>query len=112
MTSGAPSTQVPWPSKVAALHFRAEENGTVAVGRQPDGAGQALAIAWSVALGAGSATAIAPRTAGSPAEYSDGPAAASSRIRSVTARLPSVIVPVLSKQSTSTRANVSTAGSS
>src|SRR5262245_11932595 len=55
MTSGAPSTQVPWPSKVAALHFRAEENGTVAVGRHPDGAGQALAIAWSVALGAGSA---------------------------------------------------------
>ena len=33
--SGAPRTQVPWPAKEPALHFRAEENATVAVACHP-----------------------------------------------------------------------------
>ena len=35
--SGAPITQVPWPSNVAALHLRADENGTPPVRVQPGG---------------------------------------------------------------------------
>ena len=33
--SGAPITHEPWPSNVAALHLRADENGTAAVRVQP-----------------------------------------------------------------------------
>jgi hypothetical protein len=97
---------VPWPSKLAALHLRADEKGTTAPASQPAGAGQAAAMARRVALGAGSAAASAPSAA------STWPSAPGSRITSATARSPAVIVPVLSKHSTSTRARISTAGSS
>ena len=43
--SGAPMTHVPWSSNVAALHLRADENGTAPVRVQPSGAGRPAPIA-------------------------------------------------------------------
>ena len=102
-TSGAPSTQVPCPSKLAALHLRAEENGTAESRAHPAGAGNAWPIAASVAFWSPSA-ASAPSAASTPV-------ASSSRMTRSNVMLPSVRVPVLSKQTTSTRASTSTAGS-
>ena len=65
-------------------------------------------MARRVALGLGSAAARPPRAAGGRLVAVARPAARSSG----TARSPSVSVPVLSRQITSTRARVSTAGSS
>ena len=48
--SGAPSTQVPCPVKLAALHLRAEENGTAAWRTHPAGGGKTCAMAASVAF--------------------------------------------------------------
>ncbi len=101
--SGAPSTQVPYPAKVAALHLRADENGTAAWRTHPCGGGQARPMAASVALRASS-------SASAPSAASAG-AWSSSRIKSSKAIVPSVRVPVLSKHTTSTRARPSTAGS-
>ncbi len=87
--------------------MRAEENGTAASARQPSGAGNAWPMARRVALGLGSAAARAPRAAAAASVP-----APSWGTSSCTARSPAVIVPVLSKQITSTLARVSTAGSS
>ena len=101
--SGAPSTQAPCPAKLAALHLRAEENGTPSWRAQPRGAGKARPMAASVALPAWS-------SASAPSAASAG-AWSSSRIRLSKAMVPSVRVPVLSRHTTSTRARPSTAGS-
>ena len=101
--SGAPSTQVPWPAKLAALHLRAEENGTAACRGHPCGGGNACPTAASVAL----------RFSSSASAPSAAPAGAwsSSRMRLSKPMVPSVRVPVLSRHTTSTRARPSTAGS-
>ena len=101
--SGAPSTQVPCPAKLAALHLRAEENGTASWRAHPCGGGKACPMAASVALRAWS-------SASAPSAASAG-AWSSSRIRLSNAIVPSVRVPVLSRHTTSTRASPSTAGS-
>ena len=101
--SGAPSTQVPWPAKLAALHLRAEENGTAACRAHPSGGGKACPTAASVALRFWS-------SASAPSAASAG-AWPSSRMRLSKAMVPSVRVPVLSRHTTSTRARPSTAGS-
>ena len=104
-SSGAPSTHVPWPPNVAALHLRADENGTNPVRCQDSGVGNAAADRGQrrVAVLVGRR---APRARPRPAP--DLRAARRGRTRCS----PSVSVPVLSKQTTSTRANPSTAGSS
>jgi len=104
-TSGAPSSQSPRAPNPAPLHFRADEKAAACVAVHPSGAGYRVAIAWSVALGVGSAAASAPRAAGTSAS-------ASSTSTVSTTTLPVVSVPVLSKQSVVTRASVSTADSS
>ena len=101
--SGAPSTQLPWPAKLAALHLRADENGTEAVRRHPPGGGKAWPIAASVPFGF-------PSSASAPSAASAGAWPSSGMSRSK-AMCPSVSVPVLSRHSTSTRARPSTAGS-
>ena len=101
-TSAAPRTHSPRPSNVAPPHLRAEENGTVAVRVQP-GSGQPSATAARLALGRGSAAPSAPS-----ASRTSGPSG-----RTSASRIPfSVSVPVLSAQTTSTRASPSIAGSS
>ena len=108
--SGAPSTQVPWPSKHAALHLRADENGTVAVTGQPGASGYRSPSARWVALGSGSEAATAASTA---SRWAAETAAVSPTGRtSATSIVPSVMVPVLSRHSTSTRASTSMAASS
>ena len=104
--SGAPITQVPWPSKVAPLHLRADEKATDAVRTHASDGVNAAARAARVAFGWGSsaraAMAPAARSSSIPSTHS----IAAKRIA------PSVRVPVLSRQTTSTRASPSTAGSS
>ena len=95
---------MPWSPNVAALHLRAEENGTKPVRVQESVVGNAAAMALSVALRSSSA-ASAPRAASTGAR-------SSSRSTRSNTMFPSVSVPVLSKQTTSTRASPSTAGSS
>ncbi len=105
--SGAPRTQVPFPSKLSELHLRAEEKGTEAVRRQapPGGGGKAAAMASRVSLRTGVSDPSAPRAAA----RSSCPSSASMRPKTSD---PSVRVPVLSTQTMSTRASPSTAGSS
>src|ERR1700754_4646377 len=73
-TSGAPSTQLPLPLKLAPLHLRADENGAVADTVQP-GDSYASATAARLALGRGSAAANAPSgplSGGSPSRSPNG----------------------------------------
>ena len=103
-TSGAPSSQLPWSTNAAADHFRADENGTDDCVCQP-GAGYSCATAARVGFGEFSDPPNAPSTA-SVCDCS-----ASSRVTSSLTAIPgSVSVPVLSTQTTSTRAKTSTAG--
>lgn len=114
-TSGAPISQATalpsLSSKAAPLYFRAEEKGSVSVHRHPpspsSGAGYASMIAWRLALGFGSEAPSAPSTR--PAYSSPVPLSVRT---SRTSMPPSVRVPVLSRQTTSTRARPSMAGSS
>ena len=105
-TSAPPTNHDPWSPNDTALHFRADENGTDSVDDQPLGAvGNRSPIAVIVAFGCSSAAAIAASassTLGPPSSVST----------ATTESLPAVSVPVLSMQSTSTRASPSTAGSS
>ena len=94
---------MPWPAKLAALHLRADENGTAACRGHPPGGEKTCPIAASVALRFSS-----PASAPSAASAGAWP---SSRIRLPNAMVPSVRVPVLSRHTTSTRARPSTAGS-
>ena len=80
---------MPWPAKLAALHLRAEENGTAACRGHPCGGGNACPMAASVALRFSS-------SASAPSAASAG-AWSSSRIRLSNAMVPSVRVPVLSR---------------
>ena len=108
-TSGAPSTQVSRPAKETPLHFRAEEKDTdAAASHFVAGDGYAARMAAMVAFGAGSAAASSPMATASSALS----VPADTASRPVTVRRPSVRVPVLSVQSTSTLARPSTAGSS
>ncbi len=108
-TSGAPRSQDTPSAVVTPLHFRADEKGTTTGQR----AGSVVrvsttaATARSVALGFASAPASTTRAA-SMAASSRSPTG-SSPTRAIS---PSVIVPVLSRQRTSTRASVSTAANS
>ena len=102
--SGAPSTQVPWSLNCAALHLRAEENGTRATRVHSGGSGSPTANACIVELGEGSAPTIA--LSGSVIGTSPTASIPASRIPG------SVSVPVLSMHSTSTRASPSIAASS
>ena len=101
--SGAPSTSVPVPSICTALHLRADEKGTsAATGRAS--AGMPSAIAWEVLLRAPALAASAPSSArSSSSSWPGAGSTASSRMRL------SVSVPVLSKQTVSTLARLSTA---
>ena len=94
---------MPRSAKSVEAHFRAEENGRVLVTSQP-GSGWVSARAARVALGDGSAAATAPRASvGSP----------SSRVSTEAREIsPVVMVPVLSRHNTSTRASNSTEASS
>ena len=105
-TSGAPRWYTPRPSNSAAAHLRADENGVTVVVDQP-GSGQAAAMAVSVAFGAGSAAAIAPRASAASVPVVDPMTSMPPNEIS-----PVVIVPVLSRQSVSTRASSSTEESS
>ncbi len=102
---------MPSAPNVAALHLRADENGTCAVGvgsTSPGAAaGRPACTARMVELGADSAAMTARRAAADRASSAPGPGTRRSRARS-----PSVRVPVLSRQMVSTRASVSMAGSS
>ena len=101
MTSGAPITHQA-PSTTAADHLRAEEKGTQTSGRVP--CGKRAASASIVGLGFSSAAASVARTCSGTGGFS----ATISR----TLIPGAVSVPVLSTQTTSTRARVSTAGMS
>ncbi len=101
--SGAPSTHVPRSPKSAALHFRADEKATCRRTSHSGGAGKRRATAASVSFASGPC-AMAPSASATGASGFHG------TIRSKVS-VPSVRVPVLSKQTTSTRARPSTAGS-
>ena len=105
-TSGAPRCRVPWSPKSAAAHLRAEEKGTTAPADQP-GSSRAAARAARVALGEGSTPAMAP-TAASASVLLVAPTVS----RSANAISPVVMVPVLSRHNTSTRASSSMEASS
>ena len=102
--SGAPSTSVPVPSICTALHLRADENGTsAATGRAS--AGMPSAIAWQVLLRAPALAASAPSSAAELVLV-----VARRRASTASSRMRlSVSVPVLSKQTVSTLARLSTA---
>ena len=91
---------------VAALHFRADENGIDAVRVQPVGAGNASHSAFIVALrfvvGRERAERVGDRVV----------VGVERSMHRRTRSTPSVSVPVLSSSTTSTRASPSTAGSS
>jgi hypothetical protein len=118
--SGAPSTHDPRSLKRAALHFRAEEKGTASSIVQSAGAGSDAPMASRVELRPEAVAAIAPKASSARAsrprsppspELSPGPRAPKGSKRSK-AGWGSVMVPVLSIHSTSTRAKPSTAGNS
>lgn len=77
----------------------------MAVRRQPSGAGYDSMIAWRLALGRSSAAPSAPSTASTGSSGSSGRTSSTSIDASVS-------VPVLSRQTVSTRASPSMAGSS
>jgi hypothetical protein len=98
-TSAPPTNHDPCSPNDTALHFRADENGTDAVDDQPVGAdGNRSPIADIVAFGCSSAAAIAASASSTLGPPSSGSTA-------TTESLPAVSVPVLSMQSTSTRAS-------
>jgi len=94
---------------VTPLHFRADEKGTTTeqAGGSVAVASTTAATARRVALGLASAPASTTRAARTSASVWAPTGSMPTRLMS-----PSVIVPVLSRQRTSTRASVSTAGSS
>ena len=100
--SGAPRMKLPWFSKKAPLHFLAEEKGTVSSQVQPGGEEKLLRTASMVGLLSGSAVVSAHRAVSAISR-----SVLSQRIRSSNCKVPSVIVPVLSRHKTSTRASVS-----
>ena len=106
--SGAPRIHVcaarPRPSKLTPLHFRAEENGTAETGWRPPSSSKAVLRQRAVAFASGSAPNHA-RTCSQPGAGANGCTASKTSP-------PSVRVPVLSMQRTSTRASPSTAASS
>ncbi len=102
--SGAPNTQVPRPSATTADHLRAEENGTPPDARQVL-SGNAAATADAVAL-------ASPARETSPSASPTSSSATPSGTTWSNTTSPCVSVPVLSRQTTSTRASPSTAGSS
>jgi len=103
--SGAPSTQLQCPSVTTADHLRAEENATVSTCRHGEaGITAASVVAVVFASPARDNRPSALRTSGSREPEQ------SSNLSERTS--PSVSVPVLSRQTTSTRARASTAGSS
>ena len=113
--SGAPSTHVPWPAKLAPLHLRAEEKATLTSAFQPSpsGGGQAAATASRVAFLLVAAAASAPSASGRlSAPDSETVEASTAGSTSSRVMAPSVMVPVLSQQRMSTRARPSTAWSS
>ncbi|SCG09319.1 hypothetical protein GA0115255_125222 [Streptomyces sp. Ncost-T6T-2b] len=93
----------------APLYLRAEENGiaSVTVQAASSPAGYASMMAWRLALGRGSE---APNVCSASLTYAS--SLPFSGRTSVTSMPPSVSVPVLSRQTTSTRARPSMAGSS
>ena len=105
--SGAPSIQAPWSVKDAALHLRAEENGTVSTSAHPGGRSYSVRIASRLGLGWLSDAARAASAAPVSMAW---PSPRCSTLPST--RSPSVRVPVLSRQITSTRARPSMAASS
>ena len=105
IVSMPPRTQVPCPSKWTPLQPRSEAKGTCDTAAQAGGAGIASAITAGMPLSSGSTAAIAASTGSKPSRGDSGSIAWNS------AR-PSVMVPVLSMQSTSTRLSPSMASSS
>ena len=101
MTSGAPITHHV-SSTTAADHLRADEKGTESAGRTPSG--KRAASASIVGLGFSSAAASVARICSGTGGFSG--------TISRTVIPGAVSVPVLSTQTTSTRASVSTAGMS
>ncbi|OAH12126.1 hypothetical protein STSP_45870 [Streptomyces jeddahensis] len=93
--------------KLAPLYLRAEEKGSDSVQRHSSLSGYASMIACRLAFGRGSDSPRAPRTLRMYVS-----SAPSSARTSVTSMPPSVSVPVLSRQTVSTRASPSIAGSS
>ena len=106
-TSGAPMAYAPCAPNDAPAHLRAEEKGTISSAAQCDGAGNCEATARSVAFGFESTAPKAPRAASTSFSSAR---SNSSRCESTTR--PVVRVPVLSRQSTDTRARSSTEASS
>ena len=101
--SGAPITHEPLPSKLAALHLRADENGTAPLRSQPSGAGNDADERHE--------RRVAVLVVGERAERSrDVDARRRAACSSSNTISPSVSVPVLSRHTTSTRASPSTAG--
>ena len=99
---------MPRPSKLAAAHFRADENGTLPVNCHPGGGlPTASMMAARVALGAGSAEASAASAPVASVSVVDPSGSTRSKEMS-----PVVIVPVLSRHRVSTRASSSTDASS
>ena len=92
---------MPYSSNCAALHFRAEENGSVFTQCTSFPPGNLRATAAMVWFSAPSA----PESADSAGS---GVKSASRRTISLSCMFPVVIVPVLSRQRTSTRARLST----
>ena len=106
--SGAPRYTAPWPSKAAADHFRAEENGTVPVTVQPGSSAWAQADGPQRGVGVG----VGRRHGGqerSPATRIRRRASGSTPAATIS---PVVMVPVLSRHNVSTRASSSTEASS
>ncbi len=103
INSPAPITNVPWSAKLTPLHLRAEENGTVDRLSQPGLSGyfsrMACAVGfWSCRVNVTAATA---------APICSGVSVLISGSISSTCMVPSVMVPVLSRQIVSTRASIS-----
>ena len=107
--SGAPNTHVPCPSKEDALHLRADEKATEPLIVQAAVSSNRRCSASCVAFGLGSDHASAASAASISGCVWPAPSTART---SVTSIAPDVIVPVLSRQITSTRARTSIAGSS